>query len=336
MVAGAVETVTTYEPFGTLLAQTGTSGTTYGFTGEQHDAATGLLYLRARYYNPYIYRMVSPDSIVPDFSNPQSLNRYTYVLNSPVNFSDPTGHRECGTPNDIYCQNRPIPEWWSDDGPRRLFIEGYGVFDKEHIRRGYNSASWFIINTATAISNGGGVIHPISIPQTGKAIRTILGLYRYEVDYWISGKVKNPQLKGVVTGMYLDFEIGYEEHQGRWIDIYSSFAPEDLPSDYIGFWTYLNNKNWDQIPDILESLGEVTPWQGGSTLFDTIVTNQALNQMSIAIVCIPRNEEFMPMAPETIDYGGGVYETRWRNKPWPKWLELTPIPSGPDTWQRLD
>ncbi len=36
--------------------------------------------------------MVSPDSIVPNFSNPQSLNRYTYVLNSPLNFSDPTGH----------------------------------------------------------------------------------------------------------------------------------------------------------------------------------------------------------------------------------------------------
>ena len=48
MVGSAVETVTTYEPFGNLLAQTGTSGTVYGFTGEQHDAATGLLYFEGK------------------------------------------------------------------------------------------------------------------------------------------------------------------------------------------------------------------------------------------------------------------------------------------------
>ncbi|MCP4427818.1 MAG: hypothetical protein GY803_25325, partial [Chloroflexi bacterium] len=58
MAAGAVETVTTYEPFGNLLARTGTSGTTYGFTGEQH---TGFLYLRARYYNPYLKAFLSRD-----------------------------------------------------------------------------------------------------------------------------------------------------------------------------------------------------------------------------------------------------------------------------------
>ena len=39
--------------------------------------------------------MLTPDSIVPDPTNPQLLNRYTYVLNSPVNFTDPTGH--CGS-----------------------------------------------------------------------------------------------------------------------------------------------------------------------------------------------------------------------------------------------
>ncbi|MCA9933919.1 MAG: hypothetical protein H6662_00170 [Ardenticatenaceae bacterium] len=48
--------------------------------------------MNARYYVSYIYRMVSADSIVPNFSNPQTLNRYAYALNSPLNFIDPTGH----------------------------------------------------------------------------------------------------------------------------------------------------------------------------------------------------------------------------------------------------
>jgi len=41
---------------------------------------------------PEVGRFISPDSIVPEPSNPQSFNRYSYVLNSPMNYTDPTGH----------------------------------------------------------------------------------------------------------------------------------------------------------------------------------------------------------------------------------------------------
>ena len=56
----------------------------------------GLIYMNARYYLPEIGRFVSADTIVPEPQNPQSYNRYSYVLNNPVSFTDPTGHRECG------------------------------------------------------------------------------------------------------------------------------------------------------------------------------------------------------------------------------------------------
>ena len=42
--------------------------------------------------SPYINRFVQPDTIIPDLSNPQSWNRYSYGLNSPLVYTDPSGH----------------------------------------------------------------------------------------------------------------------------------------------------------------------------------------------------------------------------------------------------
>ena len=35
---------------------------------------------------------VQPDALLPDPYNPQALNRYSYALNNPVKYTDPTGH----------------------------------------------------------------------------------------------------------------------------------------------------------------------------------------------------------------------------------------------------
>jgi hypothetical protein len=43
-------------------------------------------------YNADIGRFLSPDTIVPEPGNPQSLNRYSYVNNNPIRYNDPTGH----------------------------------------------------------------------------------------------------------------------------------------------------------------------------------------------------------------------------------------------------
>ena len=61
------------------------------FTGQRLDSS-GLYYYGARYYDPAIGRFISADTIVQDYNNPQSLNRYTYVLNNPLKYTDPTGH----------------------------------------------------------------------------------------------------------------------------------------------------------------------------------------------------------------------------------------------------
>lgn len=64
-----------------------------GFAGHRTDTNTSLTYMGARYYDPQLARFISPDSIVPEEFNPQALNRYSYVYNNPVSYTDPTGNR---------------------------------------------------------------------------------------------------------------------------------------------------------------------------------------------------------------------------------------------------
>ena len=46
----------------------------------------------ARWYDSAIGRWLQPDTIVPDYANPQALNRYSYGLGNPVKYRDPSGH----------------------------------------------------------------------------------------------------------------------------------------------------------------------------------------------------------------------------------------------------
>ncbi len=87
----------TYYPFGTVRTASGTLPTDYTFTGQKLDASSNLLYYGARYYAADLGRFTQPDSLIPDPYNPQSLNRYSYVLNNPMRYTDPTGHEECET-----------------------------------------------------------------------------------------------------------------------------------------------------------------------------------------------------------------------------------------------
>jgi hypothetical protein len=63
-----------------------------------------LLAYGVRWYGPALGRFISPDTIVPDYANPQSLNRYSYVYNNPLKYVDPTGHNgECPLHAEPYC-----------------------------------------------------------------------------------------------------------------------------------------------------------------------------------------------------------------------------------------
>jgi len=88
--AGAVTATWRTDEFGIPTASTGTSSQPFAFTGEPRDA-TGLTYLRARYYDPSLGRFMSRDPLVGNPRSCQTLNRYAYVGNNPVTYADPSG-----------------------------------------------------------------------------------------------------------------------------------------------------------------------------------------------------------------------------------------------------
>lgn len=92
-----------YGPFGARINKDGGHYTSAsfgdvhnGFTGQEHDDDFGLMNFRGRMYDPGLKRFLSADPIVahPGFS--QSWNPYSYVLNSPLNLTDPSGFQDSG------------------------------------------------------------------------------------------------------------------------------------------------------------------------------------------------------------------------------------------------
>jgi RHS repeat-associated protein len=91
--SGALYSRQTYYAFGGVRTTQGSaSPTDYGFTGEKLDASDGLMYYGVRYYDPLLGRFTQPDTIIPGAGNPQNFNRYSYVINNPLRYTDPTGH----------------------------------------------------------------------------------------------------------------------------------------------------------------------------------------------------------------------------------------------------
>jgi len=104
-----------YDPSG-IQTGSGTSQQVLGFTGEPQDPDNGLVYLRARSYDPAIGRFLERDTMLPDPTNPDSFNRFTYASNNPSSHTDHTGH--CVDPDPFgigprYCIESFIPTLYS-------------------------------------------------------------------------------------------------------------------------------------------------------------------------------------------------------------------------------
>ena len=82
----------TYDVWGNILTETETMDNPYRYAGYYYDTETGNYYLLSRYYNPEIARFISEDTYRGELNDPLSLNRYVYVVNNPLIYTDPDGY----------------------------------------------------------------------------------------------------------------------------------------------------------------------------------------------------------------------------------------------------
>jgi len=66
-----------------------------GYTGHEHLDHLGMIHMRGRVQEPILGRMISRDPLLGDIGNPETLNRYAYVVNNPATLTDPTGFGPC-------------------------------------------------------------------------------------------------------------------------------------------------------------------------------------------------------------------------------------------------
>ena len=83
-----------YLPYGGEINATGV-GDNFRFTGREIAPGIGAHDLGARYYDPKLRRFLQVDSFLGMPSDPRTANRYSYALNNPTRFVDPTGNVAC-------------------------------------------------------------------------------------------------------------------------------------------------------------------------------------------------------------------------------------------------
>jgi RHS repeat-associated protein len=80
-----------YDAWGNVIAGAQSQPNNYQFTGREVDSESGLLYYRARTYDPSQGRFLQLDPIDQN----EGLSSYVYVDNNPVNFVDASGAFAC-------------------------------------------------------------------------------------------------------------------------------------------------------------------------------------------------------------------------------------------------
>jgi RHS repeat-associated protein len=165
---GGVQDSTIRDPFGTTLGSTGAS-VGVGYQSDWTDPTTGLVWMAARWYQPSTGTFLTRDTYPGEVGVYATLNRYTYAINNPLTYSDPTGRKAMSDlPGcDIICQ-----------------LDNYDdVSFNDRFQRGDRDAETRIVGDAIIVVWDQGVTISTSTGVTRSNIETV-EFETVEVDPW--------------------------------------------------------------------------------------------------------------------------------------------------------
>jgi RHS repeat-associated protein len=162
----------------------------YLFTGKERDTESGNDYFEARYYSSNMGRFMSPDpsTLSERLANPQTWNRYTYALNSPLIIDDPTGELW------NYDRDGSGPQWtntcgFTDDCVKTFAtsnsnsVTAYGTDGPSDVttynanKSGYVDVSQMTSNSGADFSFQPGVTNTFASPQTAAGLFNATAAY---------------------------------------------------------------------------------------------------------------------------------------------------------------
>jgi RHS repeat-associated protein len=174
----------------------------YKFTGKERDSETGLDNFGARYDSSQYGRFMTPDPMGGTLGDPQTLNKYSYVLNNPLKFIDPTGLYSCGAnPFDASCAGsglgQPPPP----------------IFNMTQLGAGGNGNATFGNNVFDTVSNapGHGYSSPFQFEFLGFVCLPECTLTQRPFDTWDE---------------YADWSTGVAAQASRLRNIVKGFGPQ--------------------------------------------------------------------------------------------------------------
>ena len=242
--AGEITLAKSYLPYGEAITGAGGAASAHGYTGEWVDELTNLVYLRARWYAPSQARFLSKDVWPGDYTRPMSLNGWNYAIGNPVNQTDPTGLKPCR----------------ESGGGRYCILDKGGFIDTAHYRISKRMAENILFDLKK-VDRLGEEDSPLPVNQS-----FFPHLPPYELTYRTylpEERLEERELNQAALGIFMDFQIRYEDFQGIDPRCYmpvigdifphcSSFSNEDLVSDYLGFIDYMDKgMNFEVIIDAL-------------------------------------------------------------------------------------
>lgn len=172
-----------------------------GFSGHEHLADFRLINMNGRLYDPMMSMMLSPDNNIqmPQFS--QNFNRYSYCLNNPLKYNDPTGESIEGLVFGIVggAINLVMNAENIDTFAEASMLFGVG-FLKGFLAEYSMGQSWmFQVGTGTVMSGVmSGVNQMISVGD---------GSFKFSGDDWNS--IKTAAYYGMGSGLVKSFMYSY-------------------------------------------------------------------------------------------------------------------------------